>query len=314
MSEAVDSFEIYLGDGEGRPELLDKLPDRPLLFEHRGKYLADSGLVDVVNIALRVGQPLLVTGEPGCGKTRLAWSVAEELKLGEPLTFFTRSDSRAQDLLYSYDAVLRFYDIQAGQDENRERAADPKNYINYEALGRAILDQEKRRVVLIDEIDKAPRDFPNDLLNELDNMEFEIKEIPETREERIRKAKYRPVVIITSNSERQLPLPFLRRCVFYHVRFPDEEKLRRIIEERLGGYDLDGGLIQAAVEKFRQVREIKGLMKKPATGELLAWALALHLGSVTAEVLRGVKLKALPAWQALLKDRDDFHRLQEATT
>ena len=313
MSEAADSFEIYRGDGEGRPELLDELPDRPLLFEHRGRYLADPGLVDAVNIALRVGQPLLVTGEPGCGKTRLAWSVADELGLGEPLTFYTRSDSRAQDLLYTYDAVLRFHDIQAGQRKNRKRAADPESYIQFEALGRAILDHEQRRVVLIDEIDKAPRDFPNDLLNELDNMEFEIREIPGTREERIRRAKYRPVVVITSNSERQLPMPFLRRCVFYHLRFPDKAKLRRIIEERLGDYDLDGDLIATAVEKFRQVRRVKGLMKKPATGELLTWMLALHLGGVKPGDLRNVKLKALPSWQALLKDRDDFRRLTEAT-
>lgn len=313
MTEAADSFEIYRGDGKGRPDLMDKLPESPLLFEHRGNYLADSGLIDAVNIALRVGQPLLVTGEPGCGKTRLAYSVAKELGLGEPLTFFTRSDSRAQDLLYSYDAVLRFHDIQSGQDENCKRAALVENYIHYEALGRAILDHEKRRVVLIDEIDKAPRDFPNDLLNELEDMEFEVKEIPALREDRTRKARYRPIVIITSNSERQLPLPFLRRCVFYHLGFPNKEKLQRIIEERLGDYGIDGGLIQAAVEKFRQVREIKGLIKKPATGELLTWTLALHLGDVTAEALHRVKLRALPAWQALLKDRDDYRRLQGAT-
>lgn len=215
--------------------------------------------------------------------------------------------------------MLRFHDIQAGNDESRERAADPNNYIHYEALGQAINDHKQRRVVLIDEIDKAPRDFPNDLLNELESMEFEIKELPGTKglpgtnEQRTRKATFRPIVIITSNSERQLPLPFLRRCVFHHIRFPNEEKLQAIIRQRLGDRDLDGDLVRAAVGKFREVRDIKGLMKKPATGELLTWTLALHLKGITAEALRRVKLAALPAWQALLKDRDDFRRLREAT-
>lgn len=303
MSTVDRSFEIYRGDGVERRENEGLLAARPVLFEERGVYLADAELVEAVNVAICVGQPLLVTGEPGCGKTRLAWSVARELGLGEPLSFFTRSTSRAQDLLYSYDAVRRFHDIQTGNP----RSADAINYIRYESLGQAIVEGQ-RRVVLIDEIDKAPRDFPNDLLNELDRMSFEIRELDE---DRVKSTAVRPVVIITSNSEVQLPLPFLRRCVFHHIRFPEPAKLVRIIQERLGDCDLDGGLVEAAVERFGEVREIRGLLKRPTTGELLTWMLALHSRQVGAVTLRQVSLKALPLWQTLLKDRNDYQRLQE---
>ena len=168
MSEyPVSSFDLYRGDGQKREGVSETLPEHPIMFRESGVYLADPELVEAVNVALTVGQPLLLTGEPGCGKTRLAWSIAEELELGEPLTFFTRSDSRAQNLLYTFDAVRRFYDIEVKDN----RATDPNNYVDYGPLGTAIVEN-RRRVVLIDEIDKAPRDFPNDLLNELDRMVF----------------------------------------------------------------------------------------------------------------------------------------------
>ncbi|MSP59416.1 MAG: MoxR family ATPase [Myxococcales bacterium] len=299
-------FDIYRGDGQFRPEAHRQLPETPALFEERGAYLPDRDLVEAVNIALCVGRPLLLTGEPGCGKTRLAWSLATELGLDAPLQFFTRSTSRAQDLLYTFDAVQRFHDIQM----KSARADDPHNYVQFEALGRAIVEG-KRRVVLIDEIDKAPRDFPNDLLNEIDRMSFEVREL--TGDDRVRSAKVRPIVVITSNSERQLPLPFLRRCVFHYIGFPERDKLIRIVEERLSGDSLDGDLIKAAVDKFLAVRKIKGLTKKPATGELLTWVHALQVRGVAALALRESPQAAVPLWQALLKDRDDLRRLQEAT-
>jgi MoxR-like ATPase len=219
------TFDVYREGGQpGRPA---DLPATAALHTERGSDIADAPLVEAVNIAICVGQPLLVTGEPGCGKTRLAWSIAAELGLGEPLAFYTRSTSRAQDLLYTFDAVRRFHDIQARD----ARAADPGNYVTYEALGRAIAEG-RPRVVLIDEVDKAPRDFPNDLLTELDRMWFEIRELDGPA--RVRRTDVRPIVVVTSNSERQLPLPFLRRCVFHHIEFPDAAKLRSIVKERLG--------------------------------------------------------------------------------
>jgi MoxR-like ATPase len=299
-------FDLFRGDGVPRPETARLLPEQHSLFQENGAYLADPELTEAVNVSLAVGQPLLVTGEPGCGKTQLAWAVAKELGLGEPLQFYTRSISRAQDLLYMFDAVRRFYDIQM----HDRRAEEPRNYVSYGPLGQAIVENQ-RRVVLIDEIDKAPRDFPNDLLNELDRMAFLVPELEGP--EREKRATVRPIVIITSNSERQLPLPFLRRCVFHHIIFPDQRRLEAIIRERLGPLNLDGGLITAAVEKFHQVREIKGLGKKPATGELLSWLIALHARGVTVATLHATPLSRLPLWQALLKDRDDFRRLQEAT-
>ncbi|MGE0822246.1 MAG: AAA family ATPase [Candidatus Binatia bacterium] len=302
---ALPPFDLFRGDGVPRPDAARLLPDAHTLFQEHGNYLADTELTEAVNTALVVGQPLLVTGEPGCGKTRLAWAVAKELGLGEPLPFYTRSTSRAQDLLYTFDAVRRFYDIQV-QDP---RAKEPIRYIDYGPLGKAIVNNQ-RRVVLIDEIDKAPRDFPNDLLTEIDRMSFIVQELAES--ERKKQATVRPIVIITSNSERQLPLPFLRRCVFHNIDFPEQKKLYKIIHERLGPLDLDGNLITAAVEKFQQVREIKNLSKKPATGELLSWLVALQAKGQDAVTLRAASLSRLPLWQVLLKDRDDFSRLRES--
>ena len=301
----MTQFEVYKGDGSKLPEGGAQIPELPPASRERGKYLAEPELAEAVNLALAVGQPLLVTGEPGCGKTRLAWSVAEELGLGEPLQFYTRSSSRAQDLLYTFDAVLRFHDIQS----KHPRAETPEPYIRFQALGRAIVEGA-RRVVLIDEIDKAPRDFPNDLLTELDRMWFDVHELDEAQ--RRKESAAPPIVIITSNSERQLPLPFLRRCVYHHIEFPPSDKLKRIIEERLGHLDLDPKLVEASVDQFSKIRAIPGLTKRPATSELLTWVTGLIARGFDGADLQRTALAQLPLWQALLKDRDDLRLLREA--
>ena len=269
----------------------------------RGRYLADPQLVAAVNTALIVEQPLLVTGEPGTGKTALAWSVASELGLGHVLNFHTRSDHQARDTLYEIDHLLRFYHAQVHDD----RATNPEHYVRWNALGEAIRSTS-RRLVLIDEIDKAPRDFPNDLLNELDQMEFRVPELAiEVR------AAHRPVVIITSNSERQLPDPVLRRCVFHRIEFPDAPRLEAILTERLAHLALPDRLVSVAVRRFDEVRALPGLEKKPATGELIAWVKVLRATGISPEALERVPLADLPSTAALLKTEQDARMIRAAS-
>ncbi|MBV8763154.1 MAG: MoxR family ATPase [Deltaproteobacteria bacterium] len=295
-------FDVYGGDGGQYAERLKQLPAQPVLTREHGKYLASDTLKEAVNLAIAVGQPLLVTGDPGCGKTRLAWSIADELGLEEPLVFNTRSTSRAQDLLYRYDAVRRFHDIQASTktEQGTPRAEDASVYVTYEALGKAIR-AKARRVVLIDEIDKAPRDFPNDLLHELDRMSFRVPEVGNEEQA----SSLRPIVLITSNSERQLPRPFLRRCVFHYIEFPTTTDLVKIVKQRLGPLGLADDLVGAAVSRFEQVRALPNLFKQPATSELLAWVQALAVTKMSAEKLLSKPLRELPLWQTLIKSKDD---------
>ena len=268
----------------------------------QGRYLADPQLVSAVNTALIVEQPLLVTGDPGTGKTTLAWSVASELGLGPVLEFHTRSDHQARDVLYEIDHMLRFYHAQIRD----ERATRPELYVRWNALGEAIR-APSRRVVLIDEIDKAPRDFPNDLLDEIDRMEFHVPELSLRY-----KATERPVVIITSNSERQLPDPFLRRCVFHRIEFPTKDRLQQILAQRLGHLRLSERLVDVAVRRFEEIRALPGLEKKPATAELLAWTKVLSVNGVDAGNLERLSLLELPAKSALLKTDADARRLARA--
>ncbi len=292
---AKELFKLYTGTGTPPAGC------SPVTRGEHGRYLADKQLISAVQTAIALERPLLVTGEPGTGKTLLAWSVASELGLGEVLDFHTRSDHQAKDALYSFDHVRRFYDAQTQQ----AAATDPAHYVQLNALGEAIASTV-RRVVLIDEIDKAPRDFPNDLLDEIDRMEFTIAE---TRKKYT--ATYRPIVIITSNSERQLPEPFLRRCVFHSIEFPKPEQLTRILSERIDE-ELSAPMIKAVLARFHELRALgdRGeLEKKPATDELIAWVRVLLLGGVDPEQVQATKLGELPYVGALLKTQLDLKTL-----
>lgn len=266
----------------------------------RGRYLPGPQLITAVNTAVTVEQPLLVTGESGTGKTMLAWSIASELGLLPVLEFHTRSDHRARDVLFIIDNLRRFYDAQIEDP----RAKQIENYVSWQALGEAIRS-ETPRVVLIDEIDKAPRDFPNDLLDEIDRMEFRL---PELRSAPF-KAHHRPIVIITSNSERQLPDPFLRRCVFHRIAFPEKKQLLEILRQRLAP-GVARRLLEVAVERFEQLRakELR-LEKKPSTGELIVWVRMLIRAGVDAEWLLKAALKELPFSGALIKNESDSDRI-----
>jgi MoxR-like ATPase len=279
----------YAGDG--------RTPDGQAVETRgeKGRYLADARLVTAVNTALAVEQPLLVTGEAGTGKTMLAWSIASELALGPVLAFHTRSDHQARDTLYTVDHLLRFYHAQ----RNDARAENAEAYVRWQALGEAIRAPQPR-VVLIDEVDKAPRDFPNDLLDEIDRMEFSVPELGASW-----KAAHRPVVIITSNSERQLPDPFLRRCVFHRIDFPAGDRLRAILHERLGHLGLGDRLVDVATARFEQMRGLSGWDKKPSTAELIAWVRVLHKSGIDPEALSRLPTAELPFAGALAKTEQD---------
>jgi MoxR-like ATPase len=256
-----------------------------------------------VNTALAVEQPLLVTGEAGTGKTMLAWSIAAELGLGSVLAFHTRSDHQARDTLYEVDHLLRFYHAQTGDPT----AKSIESYVRWHALGEAIRSPHLR-VVLIDEVDKAPRDFPNDLLDEIDRMEFRVPELGASYA-----AAFRPIVVITSNSERQLPDPFLRRCVFHRIDFPTGPRLQAILQERLGHLNIRRRLIETAVARFEQLRAMQGWEKLPSTAELIAWVRVLHTAGIDPEELAKTSLRELPFQGTLAKTQQDLNMFERPT-
>jgi MoxR-like ATPase len=275
-------------------------------------YIMDQGLEDAANTALQLGQPLLLTGEPGTGKTQFAHFLAWHLGLDAPFEFHTKSTSVATDLFYSYDAVRRFHVAHTGKD------ADEREFIRYNALGRAILRSlpveqvdhlcrtkdgdlragPRRSVVLIDEIDKASRDFPNDLLNELSGMSFRI---PELGTSVSANKAYRPIVIITSNQERPLPDAFLRRCVFYCIEPPDRERLIAILAKRFGGNaQQPEPLLASAVAMYSEAR--KGASRAPSVAELVGWFhLLTRSGASMGKRVADVHEDAVRAIAALAK-------------
>lgn len=264
-------------------------------FEGTSAYVADKDLMVAVNAAIALERPLLVKGEPGTGKTELARQVAAALGV-ELLEWHVKSTTKAQQGLYEYDAVSRLRDSQLGD----ERFNDIRNYIRHGKLWEAF-SADRKVVLLIDEIDKADIEFPNDLLQELDKMEFHVYETGETI-----RAKHRPIVIITSNNEKELPDAFLRRCFFHYIRFPDADTLTKIVEVHYPG--IKQSLVRAALTQFYEVREVPGLKKKPSTSEALDWIRLLVADDVDPADLRGDAKNALPKLHgALLKNEQDVH-------
>jgi len=264
-------------------------------FEGTKSYVATDDLTIAVNAAVTLERPLLVKGEPGTGKTELAKQVAEALGL-RMIEWSIKSTTRAQQGLYEYDAVSRLRDSQLGE----ERVHDVSNYIRKGKLWQAF-DADEKVVLLIDEIDKADIEFPNDLLQELDKMEFHVYETGETV-----KARVRPIVIITSNNEKELPDAFLRRCFFHYIRFPDVETLRQIVEVHHPG--IKPQLLTEALTQFYDIRDQTGLKKKPSTSEVLDWLKLLLAEDLDADDLKRNGASSLPTLHgALLKNEQDVH-------
>jgi len=265
-------------------------------FTGTESYVASDDLTMAVNAAVTLERPLLIKGEPGTGKTMLAVEVAKSLN--RPLfQWHIKSTSKAQQGLYEYDAVSRLRDSQLGED----KVHDIANYIVRGPLWEAF-ESESPSVVLIDEVDKADIEFPNDLLRELDRMEFYVYE---TRQ--LVKAKNRPVIIITSNNEKDLPDAFLRRCFFHYIRFPDKDTMTKIVDVHYPG--VKKMLLREALEVFFDIREVPGLKKKPSTSELLDWLKLLMAEDISPEALRSEDERKLipPLAGALLKNEQDVH-------
>lgn len=258
-------------------------------FKGTDEYVLSPALRDIVNVSIALGRPLLIKGEPGTGKTLLAHSIAKGL--GKELIIWNiKSTTKAREGLYVYDTVQRLNDSRFGDKD----VSNIKQYIQLGKLGLAFSAKEQV-VLLIDEIDKADIEFPNDLLNELDEMSFYIPETAETI-----KAIHRPIVIITSNSEKELPDPFLRRCVFHYIEFPDENLMEEIV--RVHYPDLDKKLLRECLKKFYWLREFDMLRKKPSTSELIDWIQALIAGGISPKTVEN----ELPFLGALLKKKEDM--------
>ncbi len=265
-------------------------------FTGSTNYIATQDLMLAVNAAITLQRPLLIKGEPGTGKTMLAEEVAAAL--GKPLLqWHVKSTTKAQQGLYEYDAVSRLRDSQLGE----EKVKDIKNYIHKGTLWEAF-NADEQVVLLIDEIDKADIEFPNDLLRELDRMEFYCYETRETIH-----AKHRPIIFITSNNEKELPDAFLRRCFFHYIRFPDRETMQQIVDVHFP--NLKKNLLKEAMEVFFDIREMPGLKKKPSTSELLDWIKLLVAEDIPPEALKSSDTNKLipPLYGALVKNEQDVH-------
>lgn len=263
-------------------------------FESTTDYVASEQLLSSVNVAIALKKPLLVKGEPGTGKTMLAQAIANSL--GKKLIIWNiKSTTKAQDGLYMYDTIQRLYDGQFGE----EGVDDIAHYIKLGKLGEAF-ESEEQVILLIDEIDKADLEFPNDLLWELDQMEFYIHETKQTV-----KAKHRPIVIITSNAEKELPDAFLRRCIFHYIDFPDEALMEEIVRTHYP--NVEDKLLKNAMEVFYNIRSLRDIRKKPSTSELIDWINALQIGGISADEIRA----KLPFVGVVVKKDEDLETVRQ---
>jgi len=276
---------------KGRREMTDTFER----FSGTSSYITSPDLRHAVNVASAIERPLLVRGEPGTGKTLLATAIAEDLGL-ELITWNVKSTSQAADGLYVYDTVQRLQDSRFGDHD----VSDIRQYIHKGPLGRA-LTSEQQVVLLIDEIDKADLEFPNDLLHELDVMEFTVVETGDSY-----RAEHRPIVVITSNAEKELPDPFLRRCIFHYIQFPDEKLMADIV--RVHHPDIGEKLLEQCLAKFYWLREVRGLRKRPSTSELVDWIGAL----IAAGIQPGHLAKEMPFLGALIKKEEDAEAVVRA--
>jgi len=264
-------------------------------FSGSTNYVASPELMHAVNVSIALEKPLLIKGEPGTGKTMLAEAISEALEK-ELIIWSIKSTTKAKDGLYVYDTVQRLYDSQF----NEGNVADIKKYIKPGKVGEAFI-AEKQPILLIDEIDKADLEFPNDMLWELDKMEFYIPETKETI-----KAKERPIVIITSNAEKELPDAFLRRCIFHYIAFPDPDTMRDIVKVHFA--DIENRLLDQALDSFYRLRGIRDIQKKPSTSELLDWIKALTISGIPIEKIE----EELPFLGVLLKKNQDIDTVEQS--
>ena len=268
------------------------------MFKSTDNYIASSDLTMAVNAAIALEKPLLIKGEPGTGKTQLAEELAKSLNC-KLYQWHIKSTTKAQQGLYEYDAVSRLRDSQLGD----ERVHDISNYIVKGKLWQAF-EEEQRPILLIDEIDKADIEFPNDLLQELDKMEFFVYET-----QQVVKAKQRPIIIITSNNEKELPDAFLRRCFFHYIKFPTKAEMAKIIDVHHPNVKQD--LLKQTLEVFFDLREVNGIKKKPSTSELIDWLKLLISDDLAQDVLLNKKSDIIPLFGALLKNEQDVSLLEK---
>ena len=298
------SFKIYGKDGQAA------LPD----FQNNPKlndpalYIPSDALIDAVNVALSLGQPLLLTGEPGTGKTQLAYHIAHYFGLGSPLVFTAQTSSTAMDLFYKYDALGHFQYNQNNKDPLSIEALEDR-FIRYNALGEAIRTQ-KRAVVLIDEIDKAPRDLPNDVLFAIEKLKFRVPELDKSYES---VPNMRPIIILTSNSEKNLPDAFLRRVIYYHIPFPSSEDLLKILNSKTTG--VPEADMAKAIAHFSEIRDMK-LKKSPATAELIFWVLLLQnidfpMSKIGGTLSETEKETLRMSYSVLAKNKEDLISLKD---
>ena len=269
-------------------------------FQGTSSYIATDDLSMAVNAAVTLERPILIKGEPGTGKTQLAIEIAESL--GKPLLeWHIKSTTKAQQGLYEYDAVARLRDSQLGDD----KVHDISNYILRGQVWEAF-EADEQPVLLIDEIDKADIEFPNDLLQELDRMEFYVYET-----KKLVKARHRPIIVITSNNEKELPDAFLRRCFFHYIKFPDPKTMAKIVDVHFP--NLKKNLLTEALNAFYKIRDVRGLKKKPSTSELLDWIKLLLAEDIPLEALRSENTKSAipPLYGALLKNEQDVHLFEQ---